>query len=279
MRVEEKRASDILSRWYQPATMYVSTFLPAFDEVGKISGGIGRYIANPALHGAFNEPLYMDKVKHLDDVTTMTTLTITADHMIGHPWAFPGHKSTRAMEHAVNSNLSRNPQASSLRLTGYEAVSYKKRINCGDTIQVVSKITSVDRQNAVTADAEVLLNGEVAAVMRNARLTSLLQKPDNDTILLDQLEEGSAQLAGLLAMEGTDLEGLDDPLFLDTGALSFSRLPKTGETVLYYASKLSRRFSRFMTDMRIMIEEAHQEIEIGRISRVRGVMASKGEAA
>lgn len=278
MRVEEKRASDILSRWYQPATMYVSTFLPIFDEEGKISGGIGRYIANPVLHGAFNEPLYMDKVKHLDDVTTMTTLTITADHMRGHPWAFPGHKSTRAMEHAVNSNLSRNPQASSLRLTGYEAVSYKKRINCGDTIQIVSKITSVDRQNAVIADAEVLLNGEVAAVMRNARLTSLLQKQDEATILLDQLEEGSAQLAGLLAMEGTDPEGLE-PLFLDTGEVSFSRLPKTGETVLYYASSMSRRFSRFMTDIRIMIEEAHNKIEIGSVSRVRGVMASKGEAA
>lgn len=272
----EIQAADILSKWYIPATMYVVTLQPIV-EGGKITGGIGRYIANPDLHGAFEEPSYVDEVEHVDDVTTITTLTIIPAHMVGHPWAFPGHKSSRTMEHSIYANLARHPYTSSFKLFGYESVLYKKRLSFGDTIKVKSELTSFNGMDA-TADAQILIDGQVAAVMKRAYLTRSLQGFDCRVILFDQLQEGAAQtIAALLGAENQVLDGIV-PLFAGTGPADFNMLPKTGDTILYYAQKLMRMGPMFSADVKMMLDNGSQKDEIGKFLRTRGLIAPKEKA-
>lgn len=270
----ERLASEILSKWYQPETMYVTTYYPTLGESGKVVGGVGRDFANPALHGAFNEPAYMDAVRRVDDVTTITTLIVTTAHMRGHPWAFPGHKIVWAMEESARQNYQRQTETAHLQLIGYQSVSFRQLIACGDTVEFVSILARNSESGIVEADMETIAGEKVAAILRGARFREV-PGPDRKTILANQLMEGAAQTVVLLANEE---EENANPIFQGTGRANFSDFPRTGEEVLYQVSNLRRSGIIFAADVIISVKDAESERRIGNIARLAGLVMPKRES-
>lgn len=271
--LKERLASKILLKWYQPEAMYVTTYHPIFGKDEKVVGGVGRDFVNPASHGAFNEPAYMDAVRHLDDVTTTMTLTVKAAHMRGHPWALPGYKIVWAMEESARQNYHRQTERTThLQLIAYQSVSFRQLIACGDTVEFVSTLARSSESGIVEADMETIAGEKVAAIIKGARFREVPGGPDRNTTLLNRLMEGAAQTVVLLADEGAENA---NPIFQGTGQANFSNFPRTDEEVLYQVSNLRRSGIIFAADVIISVKDAESERRIGNIARLTGSIMPK----
>lgn len=272
---QERLAAERLSKWYTlPEAMYVTAYYPIFGNDGKVVGGVGRDLANPALHGAFNKPAYMDAVRHVDDVTTITTLTVKAAHMRGHPWGLPGHKTVWAMEESARQNYQRRTgETTHLQLMTYQLVSFRQLIACGTTVEFVSTMTRDNGSGLVEAEMEAIAGEKVAAIMKRAIFRVVPGDPDRNTILLNRLMEGAAQMAVLLASEG--VENANPPLFQGTGQANFSDFPRTGEEVLYQVGNLRRSGISFAADVAIAIKDGESKRRIGNFPRLTGLVKQK----
>lgn len=277
-------ATIALSRWYTPSTMYATT-MRFMEEDGK-EVGIGYYIANPTLHAASEEPPYMDTLALLNHSMATTTLRVTADHMRGHSWAFPGHKQMRTMIESLAANYRQRYGDRQFELSGYESVSFRQQIQPEMEIQSTSTImdiAAVDNQHTIDGTADIHANGNPAAEIKGLNLFEILSIPGKDVIRPDQLIEGAAQFVGLSILAKQALGEDIVPLFGGTGKARFYKSVQAGDALLYRISNMRRRKEVFMADVTItrrVEKKGDEEIQIeeeriGNIKKIYGVTKSK----
>ncbi len=246
----------ILSALYTPQTIFVGP-IEKIVKNGEASI-LAKFEAHPSFHRQQPEVAYLNAFYAKPDGTFITSrLVTTNDHAYGHfrEEVVAGHESinfaTKTKEYYERL---RNRPDISLRLAHLDGATFGGIIRPGHIIDTIIRpeeesLWAIPGDHVIIRGVHKTHKDTPEVTLRNM-ITIVSRIPPEETLRADQLIEGAAQAAGVIALDGKSLDELG-VLFGGIGEATFPGIVRDGDTVIYRVQNLREEKRGIKADTKI----------------------------